>query len=126
MAMPNNAYSQYQNSAVNTATPQELTLMLYNGLVRFIKQAIQAVEEKDISKAHNFNVRAQAIIVEFMSTLNTDYEISNSFLPLYDFMNRRLVEANISKDKGILEEVLGLAEDFRDTWAQAMKLAKQK
>lgn len=126
MAMPNNAFSQYQNSAVNTATPQDLTLMLYNGLVRFIKQSIQGIEEKDISKAHNFNLRAQAIVVEFMSTLDTNYEIANSFLPLYEFMNRRLVDANMTKDKAILEEVLGLAEDFRDTWAQAMKLAKHR
>jgi len=126
MAMPNNAYSQYQNSVVNTATPQDLTLMLYNGLVRFIKQSIQAIDEKDTQKSHNFNLRAQAIITEFMSTLDPNYEISKSFLPLYDYMNRRLIEANIHKDKAILEEVLGFAEEFRDTWQQAMKLAKQR
>lgn len=126
MAMPNNAYNQYQNSMVNTATPQDLTLMLYNGLVRFIKQAIQAVEDKDILKAHNCNIKAQAIITEFMSTLDPKYEISKSFLPLYDYMHRRLIEANIHKDKAILEEVLGFAQEFRDTWQQAMKLAKHK
>lgn len=126
MAMPNNAYSQYQNSTVNTSTPQELTLMLYNGLVRFIKQSMLAIDEKDVTKAHTFNLKAQAIVFEFMSTLDKKYEVANSFLPLYDFMYRRLIEANIKKDKAMLEEVLGLAEDFRDTWAQAMKLAKQR
>ncbi len=126
MAMPNNAYAQYQNNAINTSSPQELTLMLYNGLVRFIKQSMQGVDEKNVVKAHNFNLRAQAILVELMSTLDKKYAISESFLPLYDFMYRRLMEANISKDKVMLEEVLGLAEDFRDTWAQAMKLAKQR
>lgn len=126
MAMPNNAYTQYQNNAVNTATPQDLTLMLYNGLVRFIKQSIQAIDEKDNVKSHNFNTRAQDILTEFICTLNMDYEVSKSFEPLYDYMKRRLVEANINKDKAILEEVLGFAEELRDTWAQAMKLAKQQ
>lgn len=126
MAITNNAYQQYQQSVVNTSTPQDLTLMLYNGLVKFLKLSIQGIEEKDIEKTNNNLVKSQNIILEFMSTLDTSYEISNSLMSMYDYMNRRLVEANIKKDKAIVKEVLGLAEDFRDTWAQAMKLAKQR
>jgi len=122
----NNAYRQYQQNAVNTASPQELTLMLYNGLVRFLKQAGQSIEEKDIPKAHNFIIRSQDILTEFMSTLDMQYEVSNGLLALYDYMSRRLVEANVKKDKAIVDEVLGYAEELRDAWAQAMKLVKQQ
>jgi flagellar protein FliS len=121
----NAAYQQYQNNMVNTASPQELTLMLYNGLIKFLNLSIQGIEEKSIEKANNYILRSEDIIEEFMRTLDMNYEVSSGLLSLYDYMNNRLIEANIKKDKVIVEEVLGLAEDLRDTWAQAMKLAKQ-
>jgi flagellar protein FliS len=121
-----NPYQQYQQNSVNTATPQELTLMLYNGLVRFLKTAQQGIEENNIEKANNFIIRSQDIIMEFMCTLDMQYEVSNGLFSLYDYMHRRLIEANIKKDKAVIDEVLGYAEDLRDTWAQAMKLAKQQ
>lgn len=122
----NTAYQQYQNSMVNTASPQELTLMLYNGLIKFLLLSIQSIEEQSIEKVNNNIVRAQDIITEFMSTLDMNYEVSSGLFSLYDYMKRRLIEANIKKDKAIIEEVLGFAEELRDTWAQAMKLAKQQ
>ncbi|HNR03585.1 MAG TPA: flagellar export chaperone FliS [Bacillota bacterium] len=126
MAMANNAHDIYKKNMVTTATPQELTLMLYNGLIRFLKQAVMGIDEKSIEKANNNIIKAQDILFEFMRTLDMSYEISNNLLVLYDYMNTRLVEANISKDKAIVEEVIGYAEELRDTWAQAMKLAKQQ
>jgi flagellar protein FliS len=121
-----NPYQQYRQNTVNTSTPQELTLMLYNGLLKFLKLAQQGIEEKNIEKANNNIIKSQDIIIEFMSTLDMQYEISNGLYMLYDYMNRRLLEANIKKDKLIVEEVIGYAEELRDTWAQAMKLAKQQ
>ena len=121
----NAAYQQYQNNMINTASPQELTLMLYNGLIKFLNLSIQGMEEKSIEKTSNNLVKAQNIIQEFMSTLDMNYEVSNGLLALYDYMNNRLVDANIKKDKAVVEEVRGFAEDLRDTWTQAMKLAKQ-
>lgn len=122
----NNAYNQYKENSVYTASPEELTLMLYNGLVKFIMQAQAAVEEKNIMKANNCIIRAQDIIVEFQTTLDMQYEVSKNLMSLYDYIYRRLVQANIKKDKDILEEILGLAKELRDTWSQAMKLAKQQ
>lgn len=122
----NNAYAQYKENSVFTASPEELTLMLYNGLVKFIMLAQKAIEEKDIPKAHESIVRAQDIISEFQSTLNMKYEVSNSLSSIYDYMQRRLVEANLKKDEKIIEEVLGYAKELRDTWAQAMKVAKKQ
>jgi flagellar protein FliS len=120
----NNGYNQYKENSINTATPEELTLMLYNGLVKFIMQAQSAIDAKNMEKTNNGIIRAEAIIKEFQATLNMDYEVSESLDLLYDYMYRQLIEANLKKDKDILEEVLGYAKELRDTWAQAMKLAK--
>lgn len=121
----NNGYNQYKQNSINTATPEELTLMLYNGLVKFIMQAQTGIEEKNLEKANNSIIRSQDIIREFQVTLNMKYEVAHSLALIYDYMYRRLVEANIKKDRELLEEVLGFAKELRDTWAQAMKLAKQ-
>ena len=120
----NRAYNQYKQSSIYTATPEELTLMLYNGLVKFIMQAQKAIDDKEISKANEAIIRAQDIVREFQNTLDMKYEVSHGLMLLYDFMYRELVSANIKKDKSILEEVLRFAKELRDTWMQAMKLAK--
>jgi flagellar protein FliS len=122
----NNQYTQYKENSIFTASPEELTLMLYNGLIRFILQAQLAIDEKNIEKANNSIIRAQEIINEFRSTLDMKYELSNSLMQLYDYMLNRLIDANISKDREILEEVLGFARELRDIWTQAMKLAKHQ
>jgi flagellar secretion chaperone FliS len=122
----NKQYSQYKENSIFTASPEELTLMLYNGLVRFILQGQKAIDDKDIQKAHESIVRAQDIVREFQASLDMNYEISNSLMLLYDYMYRRLTDANIKKDKDVLEEVLDFAKELRDTWAQAMKLAKHQ
>lgn len=121
-----NPYQQYQQNTVNTASPQELTLMLYNGLVRFLKLAYQGIEEKNVEKANNNIIKSQNILIEFMSTLDMQYEISEELFLLYEYMNRRLLEANFKKDLTIIEEVTGYAEELRDTWEKAVKLAKQQ
>ena len=117
-----NPYQQYQQNAVTSASPGELTLSLYNGKIKFTKQAILAIDKGDIETANHTIIRTQEIISYLMDTLNNDYEISNNLSSLYDYMNRRLTEANIKKDKAILEEVLGLIEELRDTWGEALKL----
>jgi flagellar protein FliS len=104
------------------AKPEELTLMLFDGVVKFITQAKLFNDQKNIEKSSNANLRAQAIIQELRSTLNMDIEMSSTFEDLYLFMNRRLVDANISKDNKMLDEVLELVTDLRDTWKIAMKL----
>jgi flagellar secretion chaperone FliS len=124
MAM-NKPYQAYQNNAVNTATGGELTLMLYNGCIKFIKQAIKDIQDKKI-EAKNTNIqKAQAIIQELMLTLDQEVEISKQILPLYDYMHHRLMEANIKNDIAILEEVQGFVTEFRDTWKQVIQKTRQ-
>ncbi len=120
-----NAYQQYKEKSIQTASPEELTLMLYNGLVKFIMRAIDAVDKHKVEEAHNNIIRAQDIVREFMATLDKKYEIAVSLELLYDYMLRRLIEANTHKDAAILGEVLDMAKQLRDTWEQAMKLARQ-
>jgi flagellar protein FliS len=113
-------YASYKNSAVETASPGKLLLMLYNGAIKDLDQAIQKIAEKDMETAHQRLVRAQDIIVEFMCTLNMDYEISEKLLALYEYLHHRLVEANISKDVEIINEVRGFLVELRDTWQEAV------
>jgi len=117
-------YDQYKENSAYTASPEELTLMLYNGLVKFIMKAQYAISKKDQQAAHDNIIKSQNIVQEFMATLDKGYEVSTGLLLMYDYMLRRLVEANVQKSMEILEEVLGFAKELRDTWEQAMKLAK--
>ena len=122
----NNAYEQYKENSIYTASPEELTLMLYNGLVKFLMQAQMAINEQTIDRANNCIIKAENIISEFRCTLDMKYDISHDLDNLYEYMNRRLVEANLKKDNSIIEEVLGYARELRNTWEQAMKIAKQQ
>jgi flagellar secretion chaperone FliS len=122
----NNPYAAYQNNSVTTASPGELTLMLYNGSLKFIHIAKKAIEDKNIELKNTNIQKAQAIVSELMVTLNTDLEISQNLMSLYDYINRRLTEANVKNDSAILEEVEGLITEFRDTWKQVIQLNRQK
>ncbi|MDE7354034.1 MAG: flagellar export chaperone FliS [Acetatifactor sp.] len=120
MALPN-AYSQYNNSKILTASPAELTLMLYDGAIKFCNIAIVAVEQKDIQKAHTNIVKTEHIIDYFRQTLDMKYPVAEDFDRVYTYLNQRLVEANIKKDKDILEEVNQHLRTMRDTWKEVMK-----
>jgi len=116
-------YANYKNSTVETASPGKLLLMLYNAAIRNLDSAIQSIADKDIQAAHKSIVRTQDIISEFMCTLNMDYDISEKLLALYDYLHRRLVEANIHKDVEIIKEVRGFLVELRDAWQEAVKKA---
>lgn len=124
--MLHNAAQTYRSNQVTTATPAELTLMLYNGAIKFVKQAKAAIEEKNVINAHEASLKVQNILYELMSTLNNDYDISKEFAQLYEYMLQRTIEANIHKDVSILDEVEDLFIQFRDTWKEAMVLAKKQ
>lgn len=122
----NNAYQAYKTNTINTASPEELTLMLYDGAVRFGNQAIIAIEHKNLEEANRLILRTEDIIQEFRCTLDRNYEISQTFETMYEYIYRRLVEANIKKDIEVLKEAVGIIKEMRDTWKEAMKLAKSQ
>ena len=122
----NNAYAQYNNSKVLTASPAELTLMLYDGAIKFCNIAVMAVGQNDISKAHTNIVKAEKIIDYLRTTLDMRYEVSKDFERVYVYLQRRLVEANMSKDIVIIEEVRAHISSMRETWKEVMAINKGK
>ena len=124
--MVNNAAEAYKRQQIMTATPEALTLMLYNGCLEFIDEGIQGVKEKQWEAANNSLQKAQSIISEFRITLDMDYEISHQLMPLYNYTYDRLVEGNIKSDVAMLEEAKGIIKELRDAWAQAMKKARKE
>lgn len=122
--MPNNPYSAYNNSKILTASPAELTLMLYEGAIKFCNIAIMGIEEGNIEKAHVNIVKVERIITEFQATLDTKYEVAKDFDRVYTYLQDRLAEANVKKDAEILEEVLAHLRTMRDTWKEVMRLNK--
>ena len=126
MAMPKNPYAQYNNNKIMTASPQELTLMLYDGAIKFNNIAMSAIDNKDIQTAHTNIMKVQRIIEEFQMTLNFKYEVANDFNNVYNYLMDRLREANMTKNKEILEEVSTHLHTMRDTWKEAMRLAATK
>jgi flagellar protein FliS len=125
MALPN-AYGQYNNSKILTASPAELTLMLYEGAIKFCNIAIASVEHKDIEKAHENIRKTERIIDYFRQTLDMSYAVAEDFERVYAYLSQRLVEANVKKDKEILEEVNVHLRSMRDTWKEVMKKSKEQ
>lgn len=119
-------HQAYKNNSVSTASPGELTLMLYNGCLKFLGKAKIAIAEKNIQEKNVNLQKAQKIIQELMVTLNMNIEISQSMMQMYEYMNHRLIEANLKNDKEIIEEVEGYALEFRDTWKQVIQLNRQR
>ncbi len=120
----NRGYDAYAKNKILTASPAELTLMLYEGAIKFCNIAIAAIEEKDIEKAHNNITKVENIIAEFLSTLDRKYPVAQDFENVYNYLMERLLEANLKKDKEILEEVLTHLRTMRDTWKEVMEQNK--
>jgi len=124
--MINAAAEAYKRQQVMTATPEALTLMLYNGALRFMSEGAEAIQNKDYEQANTSLQKAQNIISEFRITLKMEYEISQQLLPLYNYVYDRLVEANLKSDISKVEEAKGIITELRDAWAQAMKEARKE
>lgn len=118
-----NPYEQYNRNKILQASPAEVTLMLYEGAIKFCNMAIMGIEQKDIEKAHINIIKTQRIIEEFRNTLDRKYPVWEDFDRVYVYLLRRLFEANVSKDAEILKEVNKHLRSMRDTWKEVMKRA---
>ena len=121
-----NAAEAYKRQQVLTATPEALTLMLYNGCLKFMDEGMKALEQKDYEATNTALQKAQNIISEFRITLNMDYEISHQLFPLYNYVYDRLVEGNLKSDLKQIEEAKTIITELRDAWVLAMKKARQE
>lgn len=117
----NQAHQVYQTNSVQTASPQELSLMLYNGCLKFIKLARKAFDEKNIEAKNTNLTKAQAIINQFRITLDMDVELSKDLDALYVFIHEQLVKANIQNNLEALQIAEDMVLELRDTWKQMMK-----
>ncbi|OKP90599.1 flagellar export chaperone FliS [Paenibacillus sp. P3E] len=116
-------YDKYRQSSVQTSTPAQLVIMLYDGAIRFVRTALDGLSKKDYEKSNlNFG-KAQTIVSELMSTLDHSYEVSQNLFSLYEYTNFLLVESNIRKSPEKAEEAIGYLIELRETWLQASKLA---
>ena len=122
--MVNNPYAQYQNSKILTASPAELTLMLYDGAIKFGNIAIMAMKENDVQKAHNNIIKVQRIIEEFRQTLDMKYPVAQDFENIYAYIFQLTLQANLKKDPDIMEEAVGHLRTLRETWVEVMKANK--
>ena len=122
--LANQGYAAYANNKIMTASPAELTLMLYEGAIKFANLAIEAIDANDIQKAHNNIMKVQRIIEEFQSTLDHKYPVAKDFDRVYSYIMKRLIQANMKKDTEILEEVLRHLREMRDAWKEIMQKTK--
>lgn len=121
-----NAYNTYKTNSVNYASREQLLLMLLDGAVKFSKIGRQAIIDKNVPKAHENIVKTQNIFYELMATLNVQQggEWASKLMSVYDFIAMKLTEANIKKDSDIMNEIIPLIEDIRNTWTEAYKISK--
>lgn len=124
--MTYNPQQVYQRNQYETASPAELTMQLYNGAIRFLNQAQEAVDRKDFERANDRLCRVQDIVQELHITLDTSVDIGKQLDRLYDYMLYRLREANVKKDTAIIEEVRNLLQELRDAWKEVVKLSRQQ
>ena len=122
-----NQMNQYKNSQILNASPEQILIMLYDGAIRFCREAQVALKENDLRRQADKISRAMAIVTEFSNTLDREVggEIAENLDALYAFMNRELVRANLEKDPAALQSVEGLLSDLRGTWAEAIALNRQ-
>lgn len=111
----------YKNQQVMTSSPEQLTLLLYNGALRFLNESISALEQGNIQKAHNANMRVQDIVREFVITLDMSYELSKGWAQLYEYTEYCLIQGNIKKDVKLLQQAKDVLQELRDAWVGAMK-----
>lgn len=122
----NQPHLTYKQNSVNTASPGELTLQLYNGCLKFIKLAKKAIEDLNIEQRNVNLIKAQNIIQELMVTLNMEVAISQNLMQMYDYLYRRLIEANTKSDIEILNEVESFVIEFRDMWKEVLQQTRNQ
>lgn len=114
-------YEKYKQSSVQTSTPGQLVIMLYDGAIRFVKVGLEGISSKDYMKANVNLGKAQTIISELMSTLDHSYPVSKNLFSMYEYMNHLLIQSNIKKETQPAEEALNYLQELRETWVVANK-----
>lgn len=127
MSVAANPYSQYRQAQVQTATPEQLVLMLYDGAIKFCLQASDCLARGELAGVNQALLRVQDIIDELHLGVNDEAgEIAAQLNSIYDYLRRRAVEANMQKNQGVIDELLSHLRELRSTWAEAIILARHQ
>lgn len=113
-----NSYQQYKKHNVMMANPMELVIMLYNGLIKKLRQAENAIGGKDIEAANEHLQNAQDIVMELMMGLDLSYSIAQDLLKLYEFVHHQIAGINASKQAEDIEPLIGILNSLRNAWEQ--------
>ena len=119
--MQRNPYQAYQQQSVMTMTQGEMLLKLYDETIKQLSAAEIFMGEGSIEKTNQALQKAQKIVNHLRATLDFQYEISNQLAALYDYFVRQIVAANIKKYVALIQEILPMVTEMRDTFAQAAK-----
>ena len=122
----NNPYASYKTQSIQTMTPSEMIIALYEGLIKQLNIALVCIEERNIPEVHLSLVKSQDIINYLISTLNPEIEISGSILPYYELFSRQIMNANLKKDPQIIQEILPIIEEFKQIFIQADHMSRIK
>ena len=122
-----NPYKKYQSVQYETASQGQLLLMLYEGIIKFCKQASAAMERNELEYAHNKLKRAQAIIDELIISLDMERggDLARNLSTLYEYIKYSLIKANIKKDPAIIDQVLVILLELNQSWEQVISMAKK-
>jgi flagellar secretion chaperone FliS len=119
-------HQQYQLSQIETASPGKLLIMLYDGAIRFAMQAEVAMNEKRYEEAHRFIIRTEDILTELMASLNMEAgDVSKNLYRIYEYLNWRLIQANIKRNAEMIQEVQKHLRELREAWVEAVKKTGQ-
>ncbi len=131
MAVPyKNQMNQYKRMKIETASPEMLILMLYDGAIKNIKISIQTMkdEEPDFQLSSNCLIKAQNIITELMVSLNFEIggDIARNLFNIYEYINYTMAQCNINKNDHNLESIIEMLNDLRETWKEVIRINKEK
>ncbi len=123
-----NASNEYLRNMVMTATPEQLHLMLYDGALRFTRQGIDGLKNRDWEAAFNGFSRAQRIMLEMTAALNYDVDrnLCTRMAGLYNFVYNKLVEACCNRNVKPAEDALGILEYQRETWVMLIEKLREE
>jgi len=118
---------RYKLAHIETATPERLLVMLYDGALKYLNLGLQAQAQQDIEGLHRNLLKAEAIVLELMSVLDMDLggELAANLYNLYDYMYRQMVHANTRRDPELIKEVIKLLEPLRNAWGEAADMVAQ-
>lgn len=124
----NQYVKQYQKTHIETASPETILILLFDGAIQFLNKAKVAMKEKDIEGMHNGLIGAQNIITEFINTIDREPspEVADNLVRLYNYMLDRLIEANIKRDEAPVDEVLEFLRTLKGTWERAIQIAQNE